>query len=151
MQKSDGDIIRSIKDLMGLRHLAVLATSSESFPYTSLVGFAYSDDLKEIYFATFENTNKFRNLSENPRVSLLVDSRENSASDFEKAKALTVLGRAEAARGPESGRIKELYLRRFPHLKDFISGPVCAMIKVAAEKYILVERFQEVMELEIGL
>lgn len=149
MKKSDDYIIRSVKDLLDSCHLAVLATSSESFPYTSLVGFTYSADLKEIYFATFENTNKFRNLSENPRVSLLADSRENSASDLEKAKALTILGKAEAARGPESSRLKELYLRRFPHLKDFIGDPACAMIKVAAEKYILVERFQEVMELEV--
>lgn len=47
------------------------------------------------------------------------------------------------------GRVKELYLRRFPHLEDFISGPACAMINVAAGKYILVERFREVMELEV--
>ncbi len=149
MKKSDRRIISSIKDLMNSRCLAVLATCSESYPYTSLVGVAFREDLKEVYFATFENTNKFRNLSKHPRVSLLVDSRENSASDFEEARALTILGKAEPVRGPESAQIQMLYLRRFPHLEDFIKDPACAMIKVTPEKYILVERFQEVMELEI--
>jgi len=149
MKKPDSEIISSIKDLMNSRHLAVLATCSESFPYTSLVGFAFSEDLKELYFATFENTNKFRNLSEHPGVSLLVDSRENTASDFKEARALTILGKAESARESEMAEIQKLYLRRFPHLEDFVRDPACAMIKITAEKYILVERFQEVTELEI--
>ena len=134
---------------MNSRRLAVLATCPDGFPYTCLVGFAFSEDLKEIYFATFENTRKFRNITAHPGVSMLVDSRENSQSDFGQAKALTILGRAKSARGPEKEKIKISFLRRFPRLEGFVTDPACAMVKITPEKYILVERFQEVTEWEI--
>ncbi len=139
----------SIKGLMKSRALAVLATYSGNSPYTSLVGFAFSEDLKEIYFATFENTSKYRNISRNPRVSLLIDTRENSASDFKEARALTVLGEAGKATGSEKKDITTIYFRRFPRLEGFIKDPDCAIIKITADKYILAERFQKVTEMEI--
>ncbi|MDQ1285798.1 MAG: hypothetical protein QG663_1216, partial [Thermodesulfobacteriota bacterium] len=34
-----------------------------------------------------------------------------------------------------------------PHLKDFVSSPSCALVKVEIEKYVCVFRFQNVIEL----
>ena len=71
----------------------------------------------------------------------------NSVEDFSNAQALTVLGIVEEVRKNEEHELTSLYLHRHPHLREFISDPNCAIIKVKVEKYILVSRFQEVMEL----
>jgi len=44
--------MESLKSLMREQKLAVLASFHEDEPYTNLVGFAASDDLKYIFFIT---------------------------------------------------------------------------------------------------
>ncbi|MDB4433414.1 pyridoxamine 5'-phosphate oxidase family protein, partial [bacterium] len=76
------------------QRLAVLSTHDQGQPYSSLVAFSASDDLTHLHFATNRATRKYANLHRDGRVSLLVDNRSNSASDFREAMAVTVTGRA---------------------------------------------------------
>ena len=147
MTTTPDSLRHSIKEILNSQSLAVLATNTGSSPYTSLVGFMASQDLKEVYFATFINTRKYHNISKDSRVSLLIDSRTNRADDFKNSSALTILGDAETVPQEQRDRLLSLYLDKFSHLQDFISDPQCALVRITVTKYIVVQRFQEVFEL----
>ncbi|WP_291315010.1 pyridoxamine 5'-phosphate oxidase family protein [Desulfuromonas sp.] len=137
----------AVRELLEGQRLGVLATSLEGHPYTTLVAFAASDDLRHLVFATTSATRKFANLEADPRVSLLVDSRTGSAADFREAAAVTALGTAVEASAPEREALLPLYLARHPYLREFVASPSCTLLRVAVRRYCLVRRFQEVEEL----
>jgi hypothetical protein len=43
-----------------------------------------------------------------------------------------------------------IYLAKHPHLKEFVSSPTCALIKVRVQKYYVVSKFQNVQELHMS-
>jgi hypothetical protein len=148
MNTTHNSLKHSIQEILNNQYLSVLATNTGSSPYTSLVGFMASQDLKEIFFATFINTRKYHNITKHSQVSLLIDSRTNrSGEDFKNSSALTILGDAESLPQVRRDALLPLYLDKFSHLQDFISDPQCALVKITVTKYILVQRFQEVFEL----
>jgi general stress protein 26 len=142
-------LIQQVRELLRSQQLAVLATHNKGQPYASLVAFAATDDLTEIYFATSRSTRKYANLTGDPRVALLVDSRSNQVSDFHRATAATVVGEAKEVDQSERDPIGQVYLSKHPHLKDFVRSPSCALLKIKAKTYYLVSTFQNVMELHI--
>lgn len=77
MTTNHNSLKHSIQEILDTQYLAVLATNTGSSPYTSLIGFMASQDLKEVYFATFINTRKYHNITKHSQVSLLIDSRTN--------------------------------------------------------------------------
>lgn len=140
------------KDLQSLfesQRLAVLATQNEGQPYTSLVAFAASKNLRHLFFATTRATRKFANLLADPRVAMLVDSRSNVVSDFRWAMAVTATGKAEEIEGREREEASKLYLDKHAHLDDFVSSPSCALIKIPVERYYVATRFQNVIEVHV--
>ena len=137
------DIIGS---LLASQSLAVLATQDHGQPYTSLMAFAATQDLKHLIFATTRATRKYTNLLADPRVSILVDSRANKPEDFSQAAAVTALGKAWELQGRERQDYLKIFLAKHPYLEEFASSPTCALLRVTVEKYILVTRFQEVRE-----
>jgi len=142
-------------DIAGLllsQKLAVLATQSpEGSSYSSLIGFAATDDLQRIVFATPKATRKFANIEHNPKISLLIDNRSNKEKDFHDAKAVTVMGTVESIDSDTSpSELKSLYLSKHPYLEDFLRSPSTSFIIISISSYYLVSRFQEVMELHIS-
>jgi len=129
--------------------LAVLATSEQGRPYTSLVAFAVTPDLRAMLFATARDTRKHANLTAEPRVSLLVDNRAQQNSDLQKGTAVTVLGRAETVEGSERERLQERFLARHPQLDAFVRSPSSALVRVRVEVYYLVSSFQQVVEIRL--
>lgn len=144
------DMQKIVQGLLNSQRLAVLATlMSDQLgrPYSNLIAFAATDDLKEILFATTRATRKFKNLAEDPRVSLLMDNRSNQEKDFGEASAVTVLGTAEEVLGSERESYLQLFLKKHPYLEEFVTAPTCALIRVKVEKFIMVTQFQEVREI----
>lgn len=135
-----------LRELFTSQTLAVLGTHQAGQPYGSLVAFAATPDLKNLFFATTRATRKFANLQADSRVSMVLDNRSNRVADFRKAVAATVLGRAKEIKGRDRQKIAKIYLAKHPHLKEFISSPTCALIKIRVEVYYLVWRFQNVFE-----
>lgn len=139
-----------IAELLGAQRLAVLSTHHHGEPYASLVGFVVEADLSRIYFATPETTRKYRNLREDPRAAMLIDSRTHQEADFHRAAAVTVVGRAvDIETESAAASAKALYLSRHPYLADFLRAPTTKFIQVVVGKYLLVENFQQVMELRM--
>ena len=127
--------------------LAVLATSGEDKPHTSLVAFATAGEVERILFATNRATKKFANIKGNCQVALLVDNRTNQVSDFMDAIAVTAHGTAVELEGEDRGQMAEVFLAKHPHLMDFVASPSTALVMVEVSKYDVAKRFQWVMEL----
>jgi nitroimidazol reductase NimA-like FMN-containing flavoprotein (pyridoxamine 5'-phosphate oxidase superfamily) len=140
---------KTLKDLFTSQRLGVLATYGEGQPYSSLVAFATTDDLKYLVFATTRATRKYANLSADSRVAILVDNRSNQDSDFHSAIAVTALGNAEEVKESERDRFLRLYLAKHPYLEEFVNSATCALLKVSVQKYHMASRFQNVMELHV--
>ncbi len=148
--KDPASVKSVLKELFQNQQLAVLATrEADGQPYTSLMAFAAIDDLRQILLVTSRSTRKYANLSAEPRVSLLIDSRSHRSADIHEAVAVTVLGEAEEVTGAEQDRLLAHYLAKHPHLEDFARSPSCALLCVRVESYYLVSRFQEVVEFHV--
>jgi nitroimidazol reductase NimA-like FMN-containing flavoprotein (pyridoxamine 5'-phosphate oxidase superfamily) len=140
---------RTLEDLLRSQKLAVLATQRAGRPYTSLVAFASTEDAKQLIFATTRSTRKYVNLIQDSSVALLVDNRSNEASDIHAAAAVTATGEADEVPDEERTGLEHIYLAKHPHLKDFVSSPSCALIRVRVDTYYLVRKFQHVLELHV--
>lgn len=143
-------IEQRIKKLFTSQKLAVLSTNNQGQPYASLVAFEVSADLKNIYFATTRATRKYRNIANEPRVAFLIDSRTNRENDFHEAIAVTACGRAVELDKEAAHESRIRYLTKHPYLSEFVGSPTCAFFAVVVESYSLVERFQQVTELQMG-
>jgi nitroimidazol reductase NimA-like FMN-containing flavoprotein (pyridoxamine 5'-phosphate oxidase superfamily) len=125
-----------LRELIRTQYFAVLNTLGEGLPYSNLVSFAITDDLKSLIFVTNRNTRKFRNITGNTNISLLIDNRTNQPSDISQAIAVTVIGKAHEEEDKEKN-LKAVFLARHPHLSQFIDDPNNAMILVAVSEYII--------------
>ena len=139
-----------IKALLLDQPLAVLSTQRNGQPYSSLMAFAHTEDLHAIVVATGKSTRKHQNIIQDSRVSLLVDNRSNNEEDFHSAAALTVLGVAKPIDTDERPVYEAIYLKRHPYLEKFLRAPATTFIKIAVKHYLLVSRFQNVMEYRIS-
>lgn len=142
-------IIEQIDELLDKEYLGVLATQGQEYPYCTLVGIAALPGRHEILFATIRDTRKFQHIRQAPQVSLLIDTRQDQASDFKDAQALTILGQASPV--PESNQAVyyDCYLKKHPYLKEFVASPNCALMTIHVKRYILVSRFQNVFEYHV--
>ena len=138
-----------IEALLESQLLAVLSTQRHGQPYSSLMAYAHTPDLATLVFATPKPTRKYANLLAEPRVSLLVDSRSNEEVDFHAASAVTVIGKVEEVNEESMAKLKSLFLKKHPYLHDFVNSPSTALLRVAVKHYILVDRFQQIMELHL--
>lgn len=137
---------REIRQLVQGEQLAVLSTERNGQPYVSLVAFAGADDLETIVFCTPTTTRKYFNLSANPRVAMLINNSRNQASDVYRAIAATAIGAVAPVEEANRDDLENLYLRKHPHLMDFMRATTTAMVRIRIERYIMVHNFQNVYE-----
>ena len=147
--KSKPTLQDKLLTLFHRQRLAVLATQHRDGPYTNLVAFACSEDLRRLVFATPKATRKFANLTAHPGVSLFIDNRSNKAIDFRKALGVTAVGSVRQIRKTRSSKLVQNYLRKNPQLESFIGSPSCALLCIDIKTYYVVERFQNVTEIHL--
>lgn len=146
----DIDLTRNrIRRLLESQKLGVLATQERGHPYTCLMAFSYSQDLSRLLFATSEATRKFANLTANPGVSMLFDSRPFKNEDFKRVSALTAVGTAGLVGRNHAEDLVETYLARHPYLEEFIETPTTRLFEFRIRTYTLVRAFENVSELII--
>ncbi len=137
-----------VKDLLKQQKLAVLATEQEEAPYTNLIAFASSEDLKNILFVTPRCTRKFTNIEKKPAASILIDNRSNTALDFTEAVVVNAMGTVKEIE--KTANLTKLYLAKQPHLRAFLNAPTSALMLMEVERYIIATRFQNVEELDMS-
>jgi nitroimidazol reductase NimA-like FMN-containing flavoprotein (pyridoxamine 5'-phosphate oxidase superfamily) len=123
----EGDIrmLITMKSITHEMSACVLATVSSQKPYCSIMSYVTDDACHNIYMASSRNTKKYRNLKENPAVSILIDNREAGAMNKDvPIKALTVEGVFHEILDRDEKEIISLKLReRHPGLKEFMDDP----------------------------
>ncbi len=148
-QQMSNEAARAVlKHLFAAQRLCVLATQGSGQPYGSLVAFAETDDLMQLVFTTRRDSRKFANLTADPRVALLIDSRSNSDTDFRDAVAVTAVGSAREASGGERDSLAKIYLAKHPYLAEFVESPGMAVCLADIEDYVIA-RFTEVTRLRM--
>lgn len=129
---------------------AVLATDAGGQPYTSLIAYALTEDLKGVVFATPKNTSKSRNIRRNPQVSVLIDSRTNSSGDYLSIESITAIGTARLLRkGRKLVAASSALRKKHPRLSAFIASATTAIVLVEVTHYIHVDSFQRISEWQV--
>ncbi|NDY72558.1 pyridoxamine 5'-phosphate oxidase family protein [Desulfobacter hydrogenophilus] len=141
-------VLKNIAGLFESQNLAVLSTQKDNQPYSNLVAFASSSDLKYFYFLTPNTTRKYEHLTANPKVSILVHDSQNKADDFYNAVSVTGTGVSEEIDKSMAQKALDLYLKKHPDLKDFSRAPTTAFIRISIKRYFMVNRFQNVVDVK---
>lgn len=140
---------RTVRALLDSQIQAVLATQHQRQPYTSLMAFAVTPDLRHIVFATYRATQKYANLLDNPRASLLIDNRCNNSTDYRNAVAISAQGATREVDVTRRAELLELYLEKHPRLRDFVTATDCVLMQMDVKRYYVVSEFQSVAELRM--
>jgi nitroimidazol reductase NimA-like FMN-containing flavoprotein (pyridoxamine 5'-phosphate oxidase superfamily) len=149
-RQMDQETQEKLTQLFNSQLIAVLGTSSDDDPYTCLVGFRFTSDLRNVIFATMRDRLKYRQISSNPRVSLIIDDRKNSPSDFSHATSATIIGTAIDTEEPERGMFADMLVEKHPFLTDFVKDSNCAIMKVMVEKMYVVGDFERVQKINMA-
>ncbi|MGD2185901.1 MAG: pyridoxamine 5'-phosphate oxidase family protein [Desulfobacterales bacterium] len=135
-------MLKVMKALAKEKNICVLATVADDKPYCSLMAYVTDENCEEIYMVTHRNTQKYKNLTENPAVSLLIDSREESPRS--EAKALTIEGVCAEIEGEEKQKkATAKLLAVHPHLAGFIDHPEAEILCVKIDSFLLLNGLQE--------
>ncbi len=147
---TDDALFSRVDQLLKTQLQGVLATQQHSQPYTSLMAFAHTADLRYLVIATLRGTQKYANLMRNAEVSFLVDNRTNAQIDYEQAIAISAIGHAQTIPDPDLDALHALYAAKHPQLGTFITSATCALLGIEVSSYRVVSRFQAVELLGIG-
>ena len=135
-------MLDQMKALARSKTVCVLATISGSKPYCSLMAYATDEECRGVYMATQRGTKKFRNLTENAAVSLLIDTRETLPRS--QAQALTVEGVCAPIDEPAlKDRARSRLLEKNPQLMDFLAHPECVLLRVEITSFLLINGLTE--------
>ena len=130
-------LYQRIKALFSSQLLCVLSTYSREQPYSNLVAFAETDDLRSIVFVTNRKTSKYTNAIANRNVALLIDSRTNTNLDFSEAIAVTSLGTVEEVAGIDVDNLSRTFLSKHPYLENFVRSADSALMRVRIKKLVV--------------
>lgn len=129
-------MLSTMKELLRSKNTCVLATCAANVPHCSLMAYAVSDDASEILLATHTTTRKFRNISDNPTVSLLIDAREEASRS--EAWALTVDGECTSIGDDKrAGHARARLLAVHPTLEAFLAHPDAVILTVKIASFLL--------------
>ena len=119
-------------------NICVLATAKNNKPHCSLMAYVTDDHCREIYMVTHRSSQKYRNLTVNRSVSLLIDTR--GLGPREKTQALTVSGRfAPIVDIPEKKIAMSRLIGSHPHLERLLTNPEAEILRVKIESFLLLD------------
>jgi len=131
-------MLEKMKNFVRKKNICVLSTASDNKPYCSLMAYITDATCKEVYMVTHKNTTKFKNLQNNPWVSLLIDSRETQPRS--NAQALTIDGIfVPLVDEGKKQKIRDKMLESFPHMKEFIHHPESEFIRIKINSFLFLE------------
>jgi nitroimidazol reductase NimA-like FMN-containing flavoprotein (pyridoxamine 5'-phosphate oxidase superfamily) len=131
-------MLEQMKSLVCTNDTCVLATVGGHRPHCSLMAYTSDDTGEHIYLITLKNSLKYRNIIENPSVSLLIDTR--GVDPRSETRALTVSGEVDPIADPEQARrVRAKLLARHPHLAELAALPQAALLCVTIREFLLLD------------
>ena len=132
------ELLERIEALIRRKDLGVLATIGSQGPHTSLMTYACPPDILHLYLLTPTRSMKYRNILNNPMVSLLIDTREESPR--QQVQALTVSGRAVVVESAAHRRsIAAVLVGRHPQLTALTTSEEVAVLQVIPTAFQLLD------------
>ena len=142
---SPASINDSIQKLLKTTGFAVLATENAGQPHTSLIAITPVDEGQRLVFATYRNTQKFANLMQNQRVSVLVDGSQRDGQEGTAARfVLSAVGRVQEINATSRPSLLGAHLEKHPDLAAFTQAPECVLLEVVVEAYQVVHGIDDV-------
>jgi heme iron utilization protein len=123
---------------------AVLATEGDGQPHASLIAITPVEGFRQLIFATYRSTNKYRNLLHNCKVAVLIEIGDASNSGLDEDFVLTAFGNAVEINIAENEADLIAHLKRHPDLEMFLRSADCSLISVSLVKFQLVHGIDDV-------
>ena len=123
---------------------AVLATEGDGQPHASLIAITPVEGFRQLIFATYRDTNKYRNLLLNSKVAVLIEIGDSGNPGHDNTFVLTVFGSAKEINIAENEADLNAHLKRHPDLEMFLKSKDCALIRVTLVKFQLVHGIDDV-------
>lgn len=130
-----GTIKEHIEGVLNTCGFAVLATEGNGQPHTSFIAITPIENFKQLIFATYRNTLKYRNLSHNNKVAVLVEEEHVNTKGLKESVVLTIIGHTQEISREENEASFQAHLKQHPELESFLLSPDCTLILVIAQSY----------------
>ncbi len=135
-------MLEKIRTLIRENDICVLATGGAEGPHTSLMAYVCSEDATDIYLVTSSKSLKYRNIIQDGRVSLLVDTRDKDTRGT--IRALTIGGQARVVLDErEKHTMLQAFARRHGHLKGLLEQADIALVRIQIRSLQLLNGPQE--------
>ena len=134
-----------IEGALQTSRFAVLATEGNGQPHTSLIAITPFGSFRQLIFATYRNTLKYRNLSHNSKVAVLIESGDVNMKALHKSIVLTIIGHTEEINIVDNEAAFQVHLKRHPEMESFMLSNDCALILVIAQSYQVVYGIDDIM------
>lgn len=136
--KNQSDIKRYIEEVLTASRFAVLATECNGQPHTSLIAITPYGRFRQLIFATYRNTLKYRNLAYNNKVAVLIEGGFVNMKGLKESVVLTIIGHTEEIKIAENEAAYQAHLKLHPEMESFMRSSDCALIMVIARSYQMV-------------
>jgi hypothetical protein len=133
-----------IEGILGTTGFAVLATEGNVQPHASLVAITPLGSCKQLVFATYRNTLKYRNINTNSKIAVLFESECRNEENVMERIVLTILGYTKEISIAENEAAYQAHLKRHPEMEYFMLSSDCALIMVFAQSYQVVKGIYEI-------
>lgn len=114
---------------------AVLATEGDGQPHMSLIAITPFGNFRHIIFATYRNTLKYRNLSNNNKVAVLIEGEYFNLKGLKENIVLSIIGQTEEIIIARNEALFQAHLKRHPEMESFMRSSDCVLIQVIAQSY----------------
>lgn len=144
-QMSNQHLIREyVADAFRTNRLGVLSTEGNGQPHASLVTITPMDDFVHLIFATYRNTAKYRNLSNNGKVAILFENRSTKSFSQPDIVVITAFGHAKEVDVAVSDSIRQAHLLLHPELESFLLDTECVLFQVKVNAYQMVRGIDDI-------
>jgi nitroimidazol reductase NimA-like FMN-containing flavoprotein (pyridoxamine 5'-phosphate oxidase superfamily) len=143
-------MLETIEKIIRANDLAVLATCAENQPHCSLMAYVPNNDCRTIYMLTQKDSRKFRNISANARVSLMVDTRFDDQKSRPTIKALTISGTCKPSAQSMQKQLKDLLAQNHPQLKTLSAQKDAIVLEITIKSFLLLDGIDNAFFMELS-
>ena len=133
-----------IESVLRRNRFAVLATEGDGQPHVSLIAITPFASYRQLIFATYRNTLKYRNLSQNNKVALFIENENANIPGPNDKVALTIIGQTKEISISDREAAFREHLRWHPEMESFMQSSDCALIMVLAHSYQIVNGIEDI-------
>jgi general stress protein 26 len=132
-----------IEGVLKTSGFAVLATEGAGQPHASLIAITPYGSFRQLIFATYRNTLKYRNLAHNSKVAVLIEGECNIKS-LKESVVITIIGHTEEINFAENDAAYQAHLKLHPEMESFMLSSDCALIMVIARSFQVVSGIDDI-------